>query len=323
MDQPLVSVIIPAYNAKRTIRQALTSAQRQTYPYLEIIVVDDGSTDGTMSMIPEENNILPIIHSHNRGLSAARNTGVEKARGQYIAFLDADDQWHPQKIAIQVKEALKIEDLGLLGTKFVRTQENETFLDFPEIQQDNLPLEPYDIYAFMEHWSFLPSTVLMPRSLYLEVGGCADEWVCTEDRDLWLKTVYKKKAYRVPLPLTYWTQAPHSLSNTKLLIGAANVPLMLEQWDPRRKNSLDKNRQIDPIRFEESLRSTVGYYGKRILRYGCIDHFNHYWLRFGYIFGNKKNLVRQRLIAEAMVRDPRFLWRRIELAQEFLNRLSG
>ncbi len=101
----LVSVVIPAYNAERFLRMTLLSAQAQTYPHLEIVVVNDGSTDGTAELseaMARGDKRIRVVHQSNAGLAAARNRGIREARGEYIAPLDADDLWHPENIALQM-----------------------------------------------------------------------------------------------------------------------------------------------------------------------------------------------------------------------------
>jgi len=103
---PLVSVVIPAYNAANTIAEALKSACAQSYRNLEIIVVDDGSTDDTgdiVRQIAAEDSRIRLIQTPNRGVAAARNRGIEEARADYVAMLDADDLWHPTKLQKQME----------------------------------------------------------------------------------------------------------------------------------------------------------------------------------------------------------------------------
>ena len=106
MDKPLVSVIIPAFNASGSIRQTLESVSAQTYPAIEVIVVDDGSSDDATTAIVEEFTAndarFELIRQLNGGVGAARNAGIGKACGKYIAPLDADDLWMPEKLERQV-----------------------------------------------------------------------------------------------------------------------------------------------------------------------------------------------------------------------------
>ena len=102
----LVSVIIPAYNAQRFVRTTLLSARAQIYTDLEIIIVNDGSTDETADIVEsmaKTDKRIRVVYQTNSGLAAARNRGIAEARGDYIAPLDADDLWHPQNIARQIE----------------------------------------------------------------------------------------------------------------------------------------------------------------------------------------------------------------------------
>ena len=99
---PLVSAVIPAFNAAEYIGQAIQSVKDQTYASLECIVVDDGSTDGTRELVSRYSDVI-LIRQVNAGVSAARNAGVREASGDLVAFLDADDVWLPSKIAKQVE----------------------------------------------------------------------------------------------------------------------------------------------------------------------------------------------------------------------------
>jgi glycosyltransferase involved in cell wall biosynthesis len=102
--QPAVSVVIPAYNRADSLVDAVTSVIDQTFGDLEIIIVDDGSTDGTRSLVDSltDERIRYVRHDVNKGANAARNTGIKLARGRYVAFQDSDDRWHPEKLQRQI-----------------------------------------------------------------------------------------------------------------------------------------------------------------------------------------------------------------------------
>ena len=98
----MISVIIPSYNRNKLLKRALDSVLAQTRPADEIIVVDDGSSDGTDIMLKQQFPLVNYLRTENRGVSAARNVGIQHARGDWIALLDSDDEWLPKKIEIQL-----------------------------------------------------------------------------------------------------------------------------------------------------------------------------------------------------------------------------
>jgi glycosyltransferase involved in cell wall biosynthesis len=114
VSEPLVSVIVPAYNAARYIGTALDSVMAQTYAPIEIVVVDDGSTDETAEVVRGYGDRVRYVYQENARQAAARNHGVREARGDLIAFLDADDAWLPDKLARQVELIRRRPDLGLV-----------------------------------------------------------------------------------------------------------------------------------------------------------------------------------------------------------------
>jgi glycosyltransferase involved in cell wall biosynthesis len=104
LNNPLISVVIPAFNREKTIDYCLRSVLAQTYSPFEILVVDDGSSDNTTHIVLSLDNprIRLICHESTKGAQAARNTGIDKAKGDWIAFLDSDDEWYPEKLSKQV-----------------------------------------------------------------------------------------------------------------------------------------------------------------------------------------------------------------------------
>jgi len=109
---PIVSVIVTTYNVEQYIREALDSVFSQTYPSLEVLVVDDGSTDRTRTILTEYEPRIRVLAQPNSGVAVARNTGAAASSGSLLAFLDADDIWEPEKTAVQVATFLQFPNLA-------------------------------------------------------------------------------------------------------------------------------------------------------------------------------------------------------------------
>jgi glycosyltransferase involved in cell wall biosynthesis len=184
MSSPLVSVIVPAYNSGAFLGHAVGSALDQTVDDIEVIVVDDGSTPPVSPDLIARNDVrLRIVtHPSNRGAAAARNTGIANARGTWLAFLDADDVWHPQKLQRQLEFAALWADASIAiatGWRFVTGNRTGT---------DYLPVEADTLQRFASGSWFCPgSTVIMPRDCAMQIGPQDDRLPRLEDYDWFLR----------------------------------------------------------------------------------------------------------------------------------------
>nr|WP_163969775.1 glycosyltransferase family 2 protein [Oceanobacillus halotolerans] len=126
---PLISIITPAYNAERFIRETIESVLAQTYSNWEMVIVDDCSTDKTVEYVKayqqQDDRINLIVLEENQGSAVARNTAMEHAKGRYIAFLDSDDLWYPEKLEKQLR-FMQEKDVGFSFTQYIRMQEDGT-----------------------------------------------------------------------------------------------------------------------------------------------------------------------------------------------------
>ncbi|TAN51562.1 MAG: glycosyltransferase family 2 protein [Rhodospirillales bacterium] len=181
-----VSIIIPAYQSAATIRYALASVAAQTVKPLEAIVIDDGSSDGSTdiaeAMRGEMNGIdLVVIRQTNKGAGAARNAGCRIAKGEWLAFLDADDAWLPEKLERSLAHA---EGASLIAHDFIEVKGSaETYRD--STRHFKAAADPF---AALMLRGFIPtSTVLAKRQDVLEVGGFEESLPAAQDYDLWLK----------------------------------------------------------------------------------------------------------------------------------------
>jgi len=195
-----VSVVIPAYNYGRYLAEAIDSALAQTYPPLEIIVVDDGSTDHTAEVIASYGRRVRGVFQANAGVSAARNTGIDVARGEYLAFLDADDVWYPRKLELQMARFEADPSLGLVhaGLEVVdgegRTIELKTRGREGWISHDLLRLQE-DVMVGPG------SNIVVPRRIAQEIGGFDQSLAPSEDWDFGYRIAVRYHVAFVPMPL--------------------------------------------------------------------------------------------------------------------------
>lgn len=201
-----VSVVIPSYNYGRFLAEAVESALAQTYPIHEVIVVDDGSTDDTRQRLEPYQDRIRYVRQENRGLSAARNRGIAEATGSWIALLDADDLWHPQKTALQIRALEQHPQACLIGATAVGA------LPFPE----HLPAEPtlQDIEAryYLLRVPFAPSSVLARRDCLQRLGGFDESLRSVEDRDMWLRIAVQHPTLLVMTPCWWYRLHPQQMS---------------------------------------------------------------------------------------------------------------
>ena len=183
-----VSVVIPTHNLAGLVKEAIQSVLDQTYQDFEIIVVDDGSTDDTRAVIATIGDPrLQYIYQENRGLAGARNTGIALARGEYIAFLDADDVFLPNKLMDQTSVLDSQPDLGLVAGGYVFTDEAGQPVAEQRHWQDSPQL---DVKTWLYGCPFIVNAVLVRREWLSRVGGFDPALRRVEDRDLWLRLAY-------------------------------------------------------------------------------------------------------------------------------------
>lgn len=187
---PSVSVIIPAYNAEKFIAETLTSVLAQTLPDVEVIVVDDGSRDGTADVVQRFPSVR-YVRKPNGGVSAARNMGVSLAQSAYIAFLDADDIWHPDKLRQQLQALSSHPDSVLSCTRITNRETDRAAFDTRTPPQD----APHRLYpdlsvSFLEPY-LATSTVMVRKSAFDATGGFDTSLRIAEDVDFYLRVLAK------------------------------------------------------------------------------------------------------------------------------------
>jgi len=234
-EDSLVSVVIPAYNSSGTVADALTSVWGQGAAALELIVVDDASVDDTTDRVKawaqdrnvpffdadgrdtrgDESASLLLLRQHaNGGPGAARNRGVEAARGEWVVFLDADDMWVPWAMARKRELCRLYPDAGFLCGESLRFSNDDELAERLTMSPEAASREtrPLTLEEFVRHNPVATSTVAMKKALFDRVGGFDSQFRGPEDYDLWMRCVAVAPAMRTETPLALYRYVPESLS---------------------------------------------------------------------------------------------------------------
>ncbi len=240
-----ISVIIPAYNAEATISEAIDSVLAQSLPVDEIIVIDDGSTDQTADFIQAHYPMVRLERVPNGGPSQARNHGIGLARGEWLAFLDADDRWHPDKLSAQMAARGPAE---LIATDWVRGA------DFKPIP-DPLPTSTLTYRDMLVMNQFQTSTVVMTRGLANKLKGFDAAVDGAEDWDFWLRASAETIIVKVDWPLVQYRDVATGYSKDVWRVYTTMQPM------------LDKHRGTQAI-------------GRR--EFGVLEAWHHlrFWVAF-------------------------------------------
>ena len=182
---PLVSVIIPAFDRAHLLGRAVNSVLKQTFKDFELIVIDDASQDNTcdLNFLKEKNNLTYFCFPEHRGVSAARNFGVQKSKGAWIALLDSDDEWFPEKLEKQLAWHASHPGYRISQTQEIWVRKGVR-VNPPKTHEKILG------FQFKENLArcmITPSSVMFEKKLFLETGGFNEDFPGCEDYDLWLR----------------------------------------------------------------------------------------------------------------------------------------
>lgn len=238
-EAPLVSVVIPAFNAAWCIRRAVDSVLAQSFSDCDLIVVNDGSTDHTLDVLASYQGRIQVISQSNGGMSNARNVGIRAARGQLVAFLDADDWWLPTKLGRQVELMQRHPEVGFCSVAArVETADGEVLNLWRCRGTSSTMLET----LFAENAAIAGgcSSVVARRALVEQVEGFDESLRGFEDPDLWIRLAAVSKYACIDEPLAV------------ILRGEASVSRNLDAMREAALRSLRKNRHLLPPRLRGS-----------------------------------------------------------------------
>jgi len=284
---PAVSVIIPTYNRACMVVEAVESVLKQTFRDFELLVIDDGSTDGTAECLAPFENRLRYIYQPNRGISAARNRGIREAQGEFLAFLDSDDLWLRRKLEVQMREIQRDPSVRICYTdeiwirRGVRVNPKKKHQKYSGwILQKMLPL-----------CIISPSSALIHRSVLEEIGDFDESLPACEDYDLWLRIGARYPIRFIPEPLI-------------IKRGGHEDQLSRKYWglDRFRIRALQKLLAQNELKPEDRLAAIRVLQEKcRILATGCFKRQKqlegYYYLRIASQYqGEREALERQRAL---------------------------
>jgi glycosyltransferase involved in cell wall biosynthesis len=241
MKPPLISCIIPVYNGEQFLREAIDSIMAQSYRSVEVIVVDDGSTDGTATVVRSYGDKINYLWQTNSGPAAARNLGMSFAKGEYIAFLDADDLWYPEKLATQMARFKACSEIELCLTHLKTFQMRKPSVSSLSDEDLVTVITPYTL-----------SSVLVRRSLIDKLGKFNEYVLLGEDTDWFTRATNQGTVIEIiPEPLVY--KRLHSNNLTRDFNTVSKYELL-----QRVKNALDQKRCRDEkIRLSKKLNSKI------------------------------------------------------------------
>ena len=226
---PRVSVIIPTYNRAHVVDRAIRSVLGQTYQDFEIIVVDDGSTDNTEEVVKSFNDfrIRYIRHDENRGGSAARNTGIRAARGEFIAFLDSDDEWLREKLAKQMVLISTDQDCGAVYTNLLHFSNSGSAKVVMRNQPEGWILKDLLVSNVVGS----TSSVVVKRECFSKAGLFDEKLPSCQDWDIWIRIARHYTFRRIPKPLVRYALHPNRISTNFEAVLRGHMAIMEKYQD--------------------------------------------------------------------------------------------
>jgi glycosyltransferase involved in cell wall biosynthesis len=244
MDRPLVSAILPVFNRAGSVARAIESVLRQTYPNIELIIVDDGSTDGTAAILERYRDRAILLRQAQRGAYAARNLALRHAGGELVAFIDSDDAWLPDKIERQLP--LMRPGTGLVyGDIEIVTAPDDTAPRTGRTGFDMVTPRRGDVLARFATGNFVPTcTALVRRAALAEAGGFSGESRISADYLAWFRIAQRHEFDFVDAPVALYTSHAAGISSDLGRSLAARIALFRAERertaDPRTRRILDR-----------------------------------------------------------------------------------
>ncbi len=212
MSRVEVSCIIPTRDRAEWVGAAVESALSQTFNSVEVLVVDDGSRDETKSLLASFGSRIRVLETPGKGVAFARNLALSEAHGRYVAFLDADDWWHPEKIARQVDLFEKFPELGLCFTDYSISRRSKT--GAWQVAKTSSHGGDHNLQRLLKRNVIGTLTVMIPRKIITTAGGFNPQLTRGSDYELWLRIAARYPLRRISGVLADYRVHARSLTGT-------------------------------------------------------------------------------------------------------------
>jgi glycosyltransferase involved in cell wall biosynthesis len=257
-----LAVVVPAFNAAATIGASLTSVLTQTVACREIVVVDDGSSDETRQIVLNCPTPVRLVSTQNQGAAAARNRGVAETSAPLIAFLDADDVWHPDKLSLQVSALNKNLPAVACSTRFFKIDDYD--VQWRKLHDSEIRVASRELVDIFRRPYLGTPTVVVRRDAFNAVGGFDTSLRTAEDVDLWLRLAERGLIITIDAPLAGVRQLDSGISRSSGQEGDLNNLKVIDRFLSRNPDFAVHHRHL-VARMRHDIRCRVGggYIGSR------------------------------------------------------------
>lgn len=257
----VVSIIMPCYNAQKTLAKTLDSIFSQTYTSFKLYCINDGSTDNTQSILDEYQNKFKdrmwVLSQKNKGQTISKNIGIQQSQGEYIAFIDSDDLWDPKKLDIQLSAMRADPEVGLSYT-------DGYYIDADDIQHEKIGIDPIlqgqCFKRILMGNAIVASSVMIRRSIINKIGLFDETLTACENWELWTRIASVCPLKALPDPLTYYRRHDANMSHNfeKMVTNRLRV---VHNNIARYKHSLPDSKRI----MRDALFRSYQFFGENYL----------------------------------------------------------
>lgn len=238
----MISVVIPLYNKELSIASTINSVIAQTYTDFEIVVVNDGSTDKSADVVRAiADDRIVFINQENQGVSAARNTGIIAAKGEYVAFLDGDDLWHPEYLKTLVQLISDYPNATLYGIGYSKINDNKIPINVQPTSMRGEIETPWENYV--GYWTGSSSS--SSRELLLKAGMFDTRMTHGEDIDMWWRLLLMGKGAYDNRVLAYYRQDAENRAMNRLIPLEKHIPYYIDKYSKAREENISFRRYFD------------------------------------------------------------------------------